>query len=589
MPPVLPDHRSRVGLLLPRVPQHYDSIRNRPHGLLDRLRHGIISRLRPISQHDAVRGLAIATENLLQCLLLRDSVSPFDYHLFGGMAPALYRQWLNAKSLAPASRFQVSSIGSLARSASLHGIGMWYEPQANYNVVYQLRDRLAEIPYPIVSTVHGISIHSMLFKHFTRVLLCDTYPTDSFVCTSSASKRALQNILGSLADTLNKRYGIKRQFVGRYDVIPLPVDTDAFRPGEKPAVKRKLELPPGCTFLLYLGLVSTLKADLFPCLLALSECGSDFDRHDIIFGVAGGADDAYLTSLVRYAHAVGFPHSRLRIFKDPPDDIKHNLLRAADIFTSPADSVQEAFGLAVVEAMACGVPQVVANWNGYRDTVQDGITGFLVPTLWTRCDEELSHTGFLLGWTYDHHLLGQSVAMDIEYWRRAVLTLVNNVELRNQMAVASRQRATLYSMESVRRQYFDLWSDLLSRPMSTSAHFKCQHIETPRYYDWFQHLASNPVTPATVLEAVRHPQRLVIMESTNAIKECVRKDVLHSVFRVADAGDRVTVEDVVTSLVGKVDSTTVLWHIMWALKHGLLRSESKLTPSARGKLMPGGP
>ena len=34
-----------------------------------------------------------------------------------------------------------------------------------------------------------------------------------------------------------------------------------------------------------------------------------------------------------------------------------------------------------IEAMAAGLPVVVSDWNGYKDTVRDGIDGFRMPTL----------------------------------------------------------------------------------------------------------------------------------------------------------------------------------------------------------------
>ena len=38
------------------------------------------------------------------------------------------------------------------------------------------------------------------------------------------------------------------------------------------------------------------------------------------------------------------------------------------------------FGLVIVEAMASGLPVVATDWNGYRDLVAHGDSGFLVPT-----------------------------------------------------------------------------------------------------------------------------------------------------------------------------------------------------------------
>ena len=53
---------------------------------------------------------------------------------------------------------------------------------------------------------------------------------------------------------------------------------------------------------------------------------------------------------------------------------------SADIFCSLSDNIQESFGLTPVEAMAAGLPCVVSDWDGYRDTVRHGEDGFRVDT-----------------------------------------------------------------------------------------------------------------------------------------------------------------------------------------------------------------
>jgi L-malate glycosyltransferase len=53
------------------------------------------------------------------------------------------------------------------------------------------------------------------------------------------------------------------------------------------------------------------------------------------------------------------------------------LLSISDVFLLP--SVQESFGLAALEAMACGVPVVASRVGGLPEVIEHGVSGFLQP------------------------------------------------------------------------------------------------------------------------------------------------------------------------------------------------------------------
>jgi glycosyltransferase involved in cell wall biosynthesis len=70
---------------------------------------------------------------------------------------------------------------------------------------------------------------------------------------------------------------------------------------------------------------------------------------------------------------------RAHLLGEVDDDTLLRLLQTADAATLPSTSRAEAFGLAIAEAQACGVPAVVTNvGSATAYTVNDGVSGRVV-------------------------------------------------------------------------------------------------------------------------------------------------------------------------------------------------------------------
>ena len=140
---------------------------------------------------------------------------------------------------------------------------------------------------------------------------------------------------------------------------------------------------------------------------------------------------------------------------------------AANVFCSLSDNLQETFGITPIEAMATGLPTVVSDWDGYRGTVEHGVTGFRVPSAMPEAGQALGLNlakRHALGIdTYDMYcgLTSSMVSIDIAATTQAFKQLFASETLRRSMGEAGRQRALqLYEWSVVMKQYEALWKGL---------------------------------------------------------------------------------------------------------------------------------
>jgi N-acetyl-alpha-D-glucosaminyl L-malate synthase BshA len=107
------------------------------------------------------------------------------------------------------------------------------------------------------------------------------------------------------------------------------------------------------------------------------------------------------------------------------------LLNCAEVLLLPSEI--ESFGLAALEAMACGVPAVCSEVGGLPEVIRNGVDGFLVP------------------------------GHDVKTMAARALEIVTNAHRRQQMGVAARQRAsTTFSSTKIIPLYEHLYQRILA-------------------------------------------------------------------------------------------------------------------------------
>lgn len=110
-----------------------------------------------------------------------------------------------------------------------------------------------------------------------------------------------------------------------------------------------------------------------------------------------------------------------------------DILQQSDVFLLPSES--ESFGLAALEAMACGIPVVASRAGGIPEVVVHGKTGFL------------SDVG------------------DVQDMANNVLTILNDSTLAESMCRESRKRAVdTFAMEHLVNRYETYYEQILNQP-----------------------------------------------------------------------------------------------------------------------------
>jgi D-inositol-3-phosphate glycosyltransferase len=243
----------------------------------------------------------------------------------------------------------------------------------------------------------------------------------------SVERSALRDADAIVVSTQHEREALARLYgapLHKVHVVSAGVDTELFRPMPKSEARRLLDVAEA-NVVLYVGRIEPLKG----LELLLSAAALLDDIADTRLIIVGGkpAEDTELQRLKALAETLGIGDSTTFTGAVGQEDLR-KYYSASDVFVLP--SYYESFGLAALEAMACGTPVVVSRVGGLSSFVEEGRTGYLIP--W-RCPEPFAER---------------------------IRTLLANPDLREAMGLVAREKSLKMTWGGVAERIAELYCRL---------------------------------------------------------------------------------------------------------------------------------
>ena len=465
--------------------------------------------------------------------------------------------------------------------------GNLFFPGPNFNKIAWQRRFFAENAWSICGITHTTSSATAM-DAIGDYYLAPTKSWDALICTSNAVKDNVQFILENKKKYLRDEVGLSKFEGPKLPVIPLGINTKEFEFSQNDRFKarNKLTIEKNCVVIAYVGRLSFhAKANPIAMYSAIEKAASLNPSKNIKILECGWFQNDWIqNAFVEIEKTVLSKVELIRVDGRDQGNVKM-VWQAADIFCSFSDNIQETFGISPIEAMASSLPVVVSNWNGYKESVRDGIDGFKISTLMPEGglgrDLAISHAMDINN--YDHYVGKTSafISVDIDQATDRFDKLIKSEDLRYELgANAKKQAVEKYDWKRIIPQYENLWLELGEerKKSVTQSQPKAIWPERSDPFFSFAHYASSKLNMSDKLKISRHSldetidrfTKLKSIKMSSFITSILpNDDEFLQVFESVE-NNALTVQNLLTKF-DKSRQPFVYRSLFWLLKVGLLK------------------
>jgi glycosyltransferase involved in cell wall biosynthesis len=432
--------------------------------------------------------------------------------------------------------------------------------------------QFAKEPFICTATMHGIS-YAFLIPFLATSLLHGVTEGDKLICSSNAQRIALLRLLSFASQALPQKMELAK-LEQITTLIPLGIDPNRFLSMDKELARRQWQLPLDGLIILYIGRLTITKTDFLPLFRAFREVLKAFPSCWLV--LAGQEYPPGLTQqLARYADELGVK-DYIIMLTSIPESAKPSLYNAADIFVSLSHTPEESFGIALLEAMACGLPVVATDWDGYREIIIDGETGYLVPTWWGKCDDDFNLLALMGAWETDHFYLTQSVAFSVDSLVEMLSSLLQDAEKRREMGKKGRERIEkMFCWEAIIPNYEQLW--LQRNKLPPDLIIPPNDFSLPRFWQTFSHYPTYEIAPT--MKVLLTPLGYSLAEGHDVLliydelRFFLDEDLLDFLLETVYSTSTKTIEELLCDARQQNpswSSSFITYHLLWLTKQGFL-------------------
>ena len=353
----------------------------------------------------------------------------------------------------------------LLRPAGIAPVNTVFFPSPNYTTECWRRAPYGTAAWAICGITHTTSTQAVM-QGFYDLRMGPAMGWDAVICTSKAVYESVSYQMDLTDDHLRGHLRATPPPRPMLPIIPLGIHCADFVPDVAAGQGLRARLgagPDDVIFTTIARLTPHEKFDPLPIYLAMQAAQNQLADRKLHIVFCGQFRDDFSRKVFTDGAAKLMPNVGFALLDGANPADRSAALSGADVFLFMIDNIQETFGLAPIEGMAAGLPLLVSDWDGMRDTVTPDV-GFRVTSRSLPpqhlAQEALRYQGGIDSYVQYCASTSAMTELDMPQMTARILDLARNPGLRKRMGAAAALRArALYDWAQIIPQMQDLWAE----------------------------------------------------------------------------------------------------------------------------------